>query len=1038
MNNLYVLLAFFVCLFSTAHAEIPTAEKNALNQMYQQTNGDQWINNDLWSQNDACQRKGITCNDDQTHVVSITLPYNELQGNLPESLADLTQLKYLDLSSNNLSGGIPLAVWRLPHLSHVNLSSNSLSTGLLNDTQTVSPIQYLNLKDNAFSGNIPESITQLTHLSTLYLSDNQFSGNIPDISLLENLVHVYLDHNELSGIIPARIGNLNLLQTLRLNNNDLSGNIPQDLGNLTKLVILDLSNNQLTGAIPTTLGNLRLLQRLNFNSNKLSGELPGSMYQCSRLNAIFLKSNMLQGPVPDEWLSLTALEDNYCDFRWNALWTNNPSLKIFLDTKQKGEWESTQTLAPTSLKVEKASETSVIISWESPFFQTSQMTYGLYYAHQPTGPFQSFEISGLNNNTYIMNNIESGVPYYFKMKTMNNAHSNNANSVESTFSEMTSFSLLSDFPVIERQALIALFNATSGDFWNIRDGWRDQLVGSECSWHGIECNDNKNSVIWIRLTENLLDGALPEEIQNLSNLVGLDLRGNQLSGSIPNTIGNMQNLVHLDLSANELSGSIPETLGQLKALESLILYDNQLSGEIPGSLGGMTSLQRLYLEKNHLNGTIPVGLAQLRKITQMRIHSNQLIGSIPDEMTQLSSLEKSSSDFRWNGLYSNNSQVVNLLNHYQRQEADWTQSQNVAPQNFRAGRALKNGLEVLWDPIAYNMGPGAYEIFRSESSSGPFQLHHTTADKSESSLLLTDLAQGASCYLRIRTRSYVHTNNSNELVSAFSPTISVTYTLYLPWISDISDLSIPQDSSIDIPFSFGDDIVSADQLDLAVTSSNTGLIPLDNIQVSGSGEFRTLHITAEKDHVGNSEITITVTKGELDTQETFTLTVVAKENPPPTPTGLNVKSNSKYVQLSWDIIEKPFGVKYNVYRSTGQNADSFRCIHEKPLDSYHILKENCFIDFNVINKQLYFYKIKSVLNQLESIEFSNVVQTTPQNVTYILGDIDGDGQKSLHDLIYCLRFLSDNAPDDQLIFYRNSIDRLGLADAIYLFQQLAK
>ena len=58
---------------------------------------------------------------------------------------------------------------------------------------------------------------------------------------------------QLSGSIPAELGNLTNLKFLFLNDNQLSGSIPAELGNLTNLDFLDLWGNQLSGAVPVTL-----------------------------------------------------------------------------------------------------------------------------------------------------------------------------------------------------------------------------------------------------------------------------------------------------------------------------------------------------------------------------------------------------------------------------------------------------------------------------------------------------------------------------------------------------------------------------------------------------------------------------------------------------------------------------------------------------------------------------------------------------------------------------------------------------------------
>jgi len=49
---------------------------------------------------------------------------------------------------------------------------------------------------------------------------------------------LYLDHNQLSGTIPASLGNLSTLESLSLADNQLTGSIPTELGNFTYLASL--------------------------------------------------------------------------------------------------------------------------------------------------------------------------------------------------------------------------------------------------------------------------------------------------------------------------------------------------------------------------------------------------------------------------------------------------------------------------------------------------------------------------------------------------------------------------------------------------------------------------------------------------------------------------------------------------------------------------------------------------------------------------------------------------------------------------------
>ena len=83
-----------------------------------------------------------------------------------------------------------------------------------------------------------------------------------------------LYRNQLTGEIPAELGNLTSLEFLSLYRNQLTGEIPAELGSLTSLEFLSLYGNQLTGEIPAELGSLSNLTGLRLFSNQLTGEIP--------------------------------------------------------------------------------------------------------------------------------------------------------------------------------------------------------------------------------------------------------------------------------------------------------------------------------------------------------------------------------------------------------------------------------------------------------------------------------------------------------------------------------------------------------------------------------------------------------------------------------------------------------------------------------------------------------------------------------------------------------------------------------------------
>jgi hypothetical protein len=109
----------------TAVSEIPTAECQALVTFYEATDGPNWVDNTGWLETTTpCSWYGLTCAG--SHVDTLSLFYNDLQGQLPAALADLPQLRVLDLHNN----AIPCPLIVMPRSSEASLRPQHISNFL--------------------------------------------------------------------------------------------------------------------------------------------------------------------------------------------------------------------------------------------------------------------------------------------------------------------------------------------------------------------------------------------------------------------------------------------------------------------------------------------------------------------------------------------------------------------------------------------------------------------------------------------------------------------------------------------------------------------------------------------------------------------------------------------------------------------------------------------------------------------------------------------------------------------------------------------
>ena len=360
-------------------------------------------------------------------------------------------------------------------------------------------------------------------------------------------------------------------------------------------------------------------------------------------------------------------------------------------------------------------------------------------------------------------------------------------------------------PATERAALIALYNSTGGDSWTNNSGWKEGTleadgfgpIGSEEHWFGVSISSGgtinpEGNVGAVDLSGNNLSGTIPAELGSLLNLLGIDLsynqltgsippelvnpaglrvfclRGNMLSGEIPPGLGNLSQLEYLTLNSNQLTGNIPPELGNLFLLTLLDLGENQLTGSIPPELGKLVHLETLGLGINKLCGGLPSELGNLSNLSFLSLSFNQLTGEIPSRLISLSGLYYLGLDY--NGLYTEDPVLINFLN---TKSPHWDESQTMAPGGITATPVAPGTIRIDWTPIAFISGTGGYRVSSTTTPGGPYTFHGETANKSVSSMEVTGLSSGETCFFVIATRTDPFFYQLNTVTSEVSPEVMV-------------------------------------------------------------------------------------------------------------------------------------------------------------------------------------------------------------------------------------------------------------------------
>lgn len=76
----------------------------SLTQFYNDTDGDNWTLNDGWLSEDITTWRGVIMNESQTRVVGVSLPGNNLSGEVSDAITEVLNLDSLNISDNNITG----------------------------------------------------------------------------------------------------------------------------------------------------------------------------------------------------------------------------------------------------------------------------------------------------------------------------------------------------------------------------------------------------------------------------------------------------------------------------------------------------------------------------------------------------------------------------------------------------------------------------------------------------------------------------------------------------------------------------------------------------------------------------------------------------------------------------------------------------------------------------------------------------------------------------------------------------------------------
>ncbi|PWZ23290.1 Receptor-like protein 12 [Zea mays] len=448
-----------------------------------------------------------------TSLRSLDIRYCGSIGPIPQLIDNLTTLEYLTISDCAFTGQLPSSVGNLENLRFLQISYNyqGLSGPITPTIGHLNKLTVLILRDCSFSGRIPNTIANMTKLIFVDLSQNDLVDRpICHINLTSyilpnsHLEFLDLSSNRIQGQIP--IPNMltmesNYEQVLDYSNNSFTSVMLNFTLYLSQTVYLKLSDNYIAGYIPPSLCNLTYLKVLDLANNDFRGKVPSCLIEDVNLNILNLRGNRFEGELTYKNYS------SQCDLQTIDINGNNIQGQLPKALSQCTDLEV--------LDVGYNNIVDVFPSWLGNLSNLrvlvlrSNQFYGTLDDPFTSGNFQGYFL-GIQIIDIALNNFSGYVkPQWFKMfKSMREKNNNTG-----------------------------------------------QILGHSAS------NQYYQDTVAITVKGNYVSID-----RILTALTAMDLSNNKLNGTIPDLVGNLVILHLLNMSHNAFTGNIPLQLGRMSQL----------------------------------------------------------------------------------------------------------------------------------------------------------------------------------------------------------------------------------------------------------------------------------------------------------------------------------------------------------------------------------------------------------------------------------------------------------------------------------------
>lgn len=267
----------------------------------------------------------------------IDLHGNEFTGIIPVAFGNMKTLQYLLLGANRLKGQIPPELGKLGNLVSMDLMQNLLTGPIPPQLSQLKNLTYISCQQNFITGPLPPELGSLPNLQTFDFYQNNITGSIPVAwaNIGGSNPYIVLSYNDLTGMVSKSCEcassecSLKSKFSVTIETNSVvwmdwsAGTLPPELGKLKGGTLL-LDHNKLTGGIPASYANLNSLV-VDFNWLSDLHQI-GPLVTTSQIFSLSAAGNKFAGYIPTWLSSFHSLHElDLSQNKFTGMWTKHPS-----------------------------------------------------------------------------------------------------------------------------------------------------------------------------------------------------------------------------------------------------------------------------------------------------------------------------------------------------------------------------------------------------------------------------------------------------------------------------------------------------------------------------------------------------------------------------------------------------------------------------------------------------------------------------------------------------------------------------------------